>query len=540
MSLLIAMVYSNRSLSYSRRIFRKTDFWALLVASSSVGITLGCSGTTVTNNAPPESGGGGVSVGGNNSTGGVAVVTGGSPSVNPTGGSPGAGGGAPTGGAPPNATGGIGPAPTGGAVATGGKPANTGGVGAGGGNPQATGGTPNTATGGIGPTETGGAAAGGSTGKGTGGAAAGGPAATGGKATGTGGAAAGAAATGGKAATGGSSAAAATGGAPAGGGGSVSGPCDIYEAASTPCAAAYSVTRRLYSKYTGPLYSVRKGGSAGTGGTVTEIGTTSDGFADGAAHDTACGTSGCTFAVLHDQSGKGNDLKVAPGGCYSGTAGQQDYESNALKKSITISGHKVYELYMGSQEGYRNDSPTGAPSGSASQGVYELADGTHFGTACCFDFGIASKNNCYGATGSMNAIYFGTGYWGKGTGNGPWFMGDFEAGVWATGSGASTAVNSSLPSSTEPYAFGILKTTSNTYDISVGNGASGGGTLTVAYNGAAPATFATPGGIILGIGGDNSNSSQGTFYEGAVTTGRPSDTTDAAILANVQAAKYGQ
>jgi len=48
------------------------------------------------------------------------------------------------------------------------------------------------------------------------------------------------------------------------------------------------------------------------------------------------------------------------------------------------------------------------------------------------------------------------------------------------------------------------------------------------------------GAIILGIGGDNSNWSAGTFFEGAITAGRPSDATDAAVLANVQAAKYGQ
>jgi hypothetical protein len=47
------------------------------------------------------------------------------------------------------------------------------------------------------------------------------------------------------------------------------------------------------------------------------------------------------------------------------------------------------------------------------------------------------------------------------------------------------------------------------------------------------------GGIVLGIGGDNSNSSQGTFFEGAITAGRPADSTDAAVLKNVQAAGYG-
>jgi hypothetical protein len=142
----------------------------------------------------------------------------------------------------------------------------------------------------------------------------------------------------------------------------------------------------------------------------------------------------------------------------------------------------------------------------------------------------------------MNALYFGTGFWGSGAGAGPWFMGDFEAGVWATGSGASNAVNANLPSSNVDYAFGILKTSTSgstpQYAIRVGNAQSGN--LTTAYDGQAPGAWQEKGGIILGIGGDNSNSSLGTFFEGAITAGRPSDTTDASVLANVQAAKYGQ
>jgi non-reducing end alpha-L-arabinofuranosidase len=319
------------------------------------------------------------------------------------------------------------------------------------------------------------------------------------------------------------------------------GPCDIYAATSpaTPCVAAYSVTRLLNSKYSGPLYQVRKGGSSsGSDGTLTDINATADGFADGAAHDAACSTSRCTFSLLYDQSGNGNDLKVAPAGCYSGTAAEPDYESSAVKKSVTISGHKVHALYMLPTEGYRNNTSTSMPSGDESQGIYEVADGTHYGTACCWDFGNVSKDNCHGTTGTMNAIFFGIGFWGRGAGSGPWFMGDFEAGLWATGSGASSTTNSNLPSSNVPFAFGILKTTSNTYAIRVGNGQSGG--LTTAYDGTAPATFSMFGGIVLGISGDNSNSSQGTFFEGAITSGRPSDATDSAILANVQAAKYGQ
>src|SRR5215472_14823853 len=35
-------------------------------------------------------------------------------------------------------------------------------------------------------------------------------------------------------------------------------PCDIYGSAGTPCVAAYSTVRALYSGYNGPLYQVRR------------------------------------------------------------------------------------------------------------------------------------------------------------------------------------------------------------------------------------------------------------------------------------------
>ncbi len=48
------------------------------------------------------------------------------------------------------------------------------------------------------------------------------------------------------------------------------------------------------------------------------------------------------------------------------------------------------------------------------------------------------------------------------------------------------------------------------------------------------------GAILLGNGGDNSNGSQGTFYEGAMTAAGtfPTDATDQMVQANVVAAKY--
>ena len=41
------------------------------------------------------------------------------------------------------------------------------------------------------------------------------------------------------------------------------------------------------------------------------------------------------------------------------------------------------------------------------------------------------------------------------------------------------------------------------------------------------------GAIILGIGGDNSKGATGTFYEGVMTSGYPSDATENAVQANI-------
>jgi len=175
------------------------------------------------------------------------------------------------------------------------------------------------------------------------------------------------------------------------------------------------------------------------------------------------------------------------------------------------------------------------PLRTDAQAIYEVADGTRVGNSCCWDFGNASTDNCgY----DWAALFFGIGLWGKGTGSGPWFMADFTSGVWAGGSGSSSETNLNNPSIQGDYAMGILKTYPSGYAIKVGDAQSG--SLTTAYAGAAPTTLNLQGGIVLGIGADNSNVSYGTFFEGAITAGRPSDATDAAVLANVQAAKYGQ
>ena len=415
--------------------------------------------------------------------------------------------------------------------------------------------------------------------------------------TGTGGAGTGGTSSGGTSSGGTSSGGTSSGGAGTGGtgaGGTGTGgvvqvgerPCDIYEDAGTSCVAAYSMTRALYSTYDGPLYQVRRGATnvpdpyknnTGQGGELLDIGLTADGFADGAAQDTFCGSEPCTVSVIYDQSPMGNDLRRGTAGCYTGgdgAAAEDDYESDATAHPLTVGGHHVYSLYTNPHEGYRNNDAAGTAVGTDSQGIYMVADGTHHGVACCFDFGNASKESCYGQTGIMNALMLGIGFWGNGEGRGPWMMADFELGVWAGGShgiypGMADYINDYLPPGMDPiflagteipedeivweqnlsmkypYVFGALTSEyvaaegRSHYAIRSGN-ATTGNTLATAYDDWTEIRFVQEGAIILGIGGDNSNWSWGTFYEGAMTAGRPTAATDQAVYANVQAAGYGQ
>jgi hypothetical protein len=276
---------------------------------------------------------------------------------------------------------------------------------------------------------------------------------------------------------------------------------------------------------------------------------TADGFADAASQDAFCSGTVCTVAKLYDHSGNGNHIGVAKKGLSNGgaTAAMDDFESSATKGKLKVGGHDVYSLYMDKREGYRLPAVgKGMPRGKNPQGIYMLADGTHYGTACCWDFGnVTTDPTKYGV---MNTLFFGVAFWGNGAGSGPWFMADFEAGVWAGGSKAGDPgwgalegahpANPNNPSMKVPYAFGILKTTTTNYTLRSANGQSG--SLTTSFDGALPKAMDNLGGIVLGVGGDNSNNSWGTFFEGAITAGAPSADTDAAVLANVQATKYGQ
>lgn len=311
-------------------------------------------------------------------------------------------------------------------------------------------------------------------------------------------------------------------------------PCDIYASGGTPCVAAHSTVRALFGAYNGNLYQVRRASDNAT----LNIGVLSaGGFANAAAQDSFCAGTTCLITIIYDQSGRGNDLTQAPAG---GAAGGPDNLANASALPLTVGGHHVYGVYIAPGTGYRNDHTSGIATGDNPEGMYAIFDGTHYNGGCCFDYGNAETSNNDTGNGHMEAIYFGNiKVWGFGSGPGPWVMADLENGLY---SGVNAGLNSGDQTITSHYVTAIVKGGPNLWAIKAGDAQSGN--LTTMYSGPRPNVSGynpmhKEGAIILGIGGDNSKGSAGTFFEGAMTSGYPSDATENAVQANIVATGYG-
>ena len=389
----------------------------------------------------------------------------------------------------------------------------------------------------------GGTSAGGTTG--TGGSSTKADAATNGGATGTGGTTAG------------------TGGTTAGTGGTtavgVTLPCDVLNnATGNKCVSAHSTVRVIVPGYTGPLYQLCKG-TANTGpssckGTPQDIGS-KDGYADAAAQDTFCSGSTCTITKIYDQSGMKNDLEPAPQGGVCGP----DKPADAKALPVTINGHSAYGVLIKPGIGYRAGcagctvkTGNGTAKGDDPESMYWVTSQNDLVDQCCFDYGNAETTSHDDGNGTMETLYFGGGVvWGTGYGGkpGPWVMADLENGLyagWENKQDKNISTNKPLKYN---FVTGVLL--GDTKDKNSGKGRFaiyGGdattGTLQTMYDGIRPekpgyVPMLKQGSIILGIGGDNSCSAGGRFYEGAVSTGPvvSKEVVDA-LQAAIVAAKY--
>ncbi|GLW33805.1 arabinofuranosidase catalytic domain-containing protein [Actinoplanes regularis] len=310
-------------------------------------------------------------------------------------------------------------------------------------------------------------------------------------------------------------------------------PCDLYAAAGTACVAAHSTTRALFGAYSGRLYQVTRASD----GATHDIGTlAAGGYANAADQDSFCNGSTCRITKVWDQTSRHNDLSIAP----DGGAGSGDRGADASEIAVTAGGHKVYGLWVSPGVGYRY---TGVASGvavnGAPEGVYMVASGTHVGSDCCFDYGNAESTPYDTGNGHMDAVSIATTcYFAPCQGSGPWIEADLENGMFQGGNGSNPN-----PGNNSAFVTAVLKNNGQTtYALKGGNSQSGG--LTTWWNGSLPTDkpgykpMHQEGGIILGIGGDNSNRNRGTWFEGAMVAGYPTDAAENSVQANVVSVGY--
>ena len=317
-------------------------------------------------------------------------------------------------------------------------------------------------------------------------------------------------------------------------------PCDVYKAGGTPCVAAHSTTRLLYSKYRGPLYQVRRDSD----GATLDIRPDASGYADAAAQDRFLEGSMGRITVIYDQSGMGNDLLQAPPGTFSGpeTGGFNTLPIADMAPAM-LHGHKVYGAYIMPGMGFRCNNARGLAVDDEPEGIYYVIHGGHYDSGCCFDYGNSSTNGRAVGTGTMETTYYGTSTaWGRGNGEGPWIMADMEAGLF---SGYDAKLND-VPSITDWDFVSVFVNGGggNKWDLRGGDAAKD--SLVTFYSGPRPHSpqsdayypMHKKGGMLLGNGGDNGNGSAGTFFEGVMTVGYPIDETIAKVQAGIAAAAY--
>lgn len=312
-------------------------------------------------------------------------------------------------------------------------------------------------------------------------------------------------------------------------------PCDIYGAADTPCVAAHSTTRALLAAYGGNLYQVRRASD----GATQNIGLlAAGGYANAAAQDSFCANTSCVITIIYDQTSRHNDLFIEP----AGTAGPANSGVPADALPVTAGGHTVYGASFSGLMGYRHTAASGVAVNGQPEGMYMVTSGTHVNNRCCFDYGNVEVQIADTGNGHMDAINFGTECWfAPCYGAGPWVQADLENGLFQSSAGPSQ--NSSNTGNSAPFVTALLKNNGqNFFALKDGNAQSGG--LTTRYSGPGPtrggySPMHQEGSIVLGTGGDNSNGSIGSFFEGVMTAGLPTDAADNSVQANVVSVGYG-
>ncbi len=313
-------------------------------------------------------------------------------------------------------------------------------------------------------------------------------------------------------------------------------PCDLYASNGTPCVAAHSTVRALFSTYDGPLYQIQRASDQQT----LDIGLLSTGgYANSAPQVSFCAGTTCTITKIYDQTTNHNDLPISPGGTYSGPGPNgADVGADAMALPVMIAGHQVYGVKVTPGVGYRIAHAQGVATGSQPEGIYMVTSSNLVNSSCCMDYGSGESDSHDDGNSTMNAIYWGAECWVGGcTGSGPWVGGDLENGMYFSTSGTNNPNN---PGVHFPFVSAFEKNNGTTnFTLKYGNAQSG--SLTTSFSGALPNGYSpmkVQNSILLGTGGDNSDWDQGEFFEGAMTSGYPTDAAENAVQGSIVSSGY--
>jgi hypothetical protein len=272
------------------------------------------------------------------------------------------------------------------------------------------------------------------------------------------------------------------------------------------------------------------------------------GYADAAAQDAFCANTYCWITTLYDQSGKGNHLVQAPRGGFSGPAmGGFNNIPIADMAPITIMGHKAYGTFIEPGMGLRWNDAKGTAVDDQAEGQYWVVNGNHYNSGCCYDYGNAETDSRDDGDGTMETTYYGNATaWYHGQAPGPWIMTDQENNlVGGVNASPNDKYLPNLPSIT--WRFVTATADGEPHHWRSMGGDAQRGDLQVMFDGTRIINnrnsydpMRKQGAILLGNGGDNSNGSQGTFYEGAMTAPGtfPTKETNKKIQDNIVAARY--
>jgi len=325
--------------------------------------------------------------------------------------------------------------------------------------------------------------------------------------------------------------------------------CDVLKTAGTPCAAAYSLTRRMFAAYTGNLFQLS---CASCSPTTLNIGTSSTtGEVNVAAAASYCSTapSACYISTIYDQTANANNLTATSGTMalyqaspYNGLPILQTTAPTPTAVTTYTNGTTVATI------SYTNASPTGIPKGNAAITEYYVRSNFAL-LSTVGDFGDTTLSATQPVGDRFTLGYSAANGSAGGVTNGAYYCVDVEntavaatayatltCGASGTAPTTSQYVAVNLPSPPLFTLIGKYTGSASGFSVQMADATVGGlSTLPITQPTITPAWG---GQIALGEGG-NGDIAMSSFQEGAIVAAATTSATDASLQSNV-AAFYGQ